>query len=262
MSAIAKIADLERVRYYARQLMTVDDMNAEQAYFLERLRRHNRIYHGWGIVCGLQVVPAATTDKPWNVCVCPGEACCPSGDEVHVGAGVAFDLARPPSTEDDECVPCPCPPGPPIGGEPVGESLRYLAIRYVCRAARPVRTGHVDCHCAQSGCEASRLRDSFELSLLTELPDTYTTPQGLTDWLEAMKGALAKERRLLGLPARPCDPSPQSNWVILKTVRGDLSKPPTGVAGESLDVKLGHALKDDQRRWLPRVQDLAMIVGS
>ena len=48
---------LERVRYFPRQLMTAEDMRTEQAYFVERLRRHNRLLHGWGIICGLQVLP-------------------------------------------------------------------------------------------------------------------------------------------------------------------------------------------------------------
>ena len=38
----SKSHSLERVRYYPRQLMTAEDMRAEQDYFVERLRRHNR----------------------------------------------------------------------------------------------------------------------------------------------------------------------------------------------------------------------------
>lgn len=46
---------LERLNYFTGQVLTVDDLNAEQDYFLARLRRHNRYLHGWGVVSGLTV---------------------------------------------------------------------------------------------------------------------------------------------------------------------------------------------------------------
>jgi hypothetical protein len=45
----------ERPRYYARQLITSDDLTLEQDYFRNRMRLHNRMLHGWGVVCGAQV---------------------------------------------------------------------------------------------------------------------------------------------------------------------------------------------------------------
>lgn len=169
MSA-TKSLSLERVRYYPRQLMTAEDMSTEQDYFVERMRRHNRLFHGWGILCGLEVEPAATSDKPWQVRICPGDACSPPGDEVHVAAPVLFDLARASGPGDDD-LPCPCPPGPPMGSPASDVSVHYLAIRYLCRPARPVRTGHTECGCGESHCETSRYRDDFELMLL---PDRST----------------------------------------------------------------------------------------
>jgi len=228
--------------------MSVEDMNAEQEYFVERLRRHNRLFHGWGILCGLEVKPAATTQKPWQVCVFPVDACCPTGDEVHVSAPVPFDLARAPGPEDD--VPCPCPPGPPMGSRASDVSVHYLAIRYLCRPARPVRTGHTECGCAESSCETSRYRDDFELALLIDLPVPYDE--------ESVKQE-----------TRPCARTSVDPWVILSTVTGDLShpppappKPPTNIVLgatqplSTLDAALTSALKDDKRRQLPRVEDL------
>ena len=74
---------LERLRYFPRQLLTADDMRAEQEYFREKQRRHNRLLHGWGVVCGLEVVLDAETG-PLAVCVCPGYALGPFGDEIYV----------------------------------------------------------------------------------------------------------------------------------------------------------------------------------
>ena len=48
---------VELPRYYPRQLITPDDLTLEQDYFLARHRRHNRLLHGWGVVCGALVCP-------------------------------------------------------------------------------------------------------------------------------------------------------------------------------------------------------------
>jgi hypothetical protein len=51
---------LERVNFFDRQLLTANDMIADRDYFLQKLRRHNRFLHGWGVVCGLTVtIPGA-----------------------------------------------------------------------------------------------------------------------------------------------------------------------------------------------------------
>ena len=46
---------LQRVNYAHGQLLGVDDFRAEQDYVRRRLSRHNRLLHGVGIVCGLDV---------------------------------------------------------------------------------------------------------------------------------------------------------------------------------------------------------------
>lgn len=46
---------LERNIYFAGQVLGPDDFQREQAYFIARLRRHNRFAHGWGVVRGLEV---------------------------------------------------------------------------------------------------------------------------------------------------------------------------------------------------------------
>jgi hypothetical protein len=49
----------ERPHFFSGKLVTTDDLALEQEYFLEKLKRHNRSLHGFGIVSGLQV----TTDS-------------------------------------------------------------------------------------------------------------------------------------------------------------------------------------------------------
>ena len=99
----------ERPRYYARQLITSDDLTLEQDYFRNKLRLHNRMLHGWGVVCGAQVclVPkkngtsnvngngngnAPTEFEPWKVYVKPGYILSPCGDEINIDCGRVIDL--------------------------------------------------------------------------------------------------------------------------------------------------------------------------
>jgi hypothetical protein len=70
--------------------LTAADLCLEQKYFVQRLRRHLRLVHGWGIVCGLNVVPA--DDTGWELFVCPGYGISPCGDEIFVEKRFRFNL--------------------------------------------------------------------------------------------------------------------------------------------------------------------------
>ena len=87
-----RAASLERARYFARQLLTADDLTADQQHVLARFRRHNRLLHGWGVVCGagVRAVPA----KEWTVVVEPGYLLGPQGDEILIDICIDVDLSR------------------------------------------------------------------------------------------------------------------------------------------------------------------------
>src|SRR5262249_55744294 len=86
----------ERNRYFTGKYMTARDFSGEQEYFLSRHRLHNRVLHGWGIVCGLRVVrhPDPGCAHRWVV-VRAGIAldCC--GREVVLPRDTAFELPLP-----------------------------------------------------------------------------------------------------------------------------------------------------------------------
>ena len=94
---------LERVRYYPRQLLTAEDMAAEQEYFRQKMRRHNCFLHGWGVVCGMEVKASPEKSQPWHVRVCPGYAVAPQGDEIRLAEAVGLDLATGAQTTPDPC---------------------------------------------------------------------------------------------------------------------------------------------------------------
>jgi hypothetical protein len=75
-----KYDGLQRVRYFAGQLLTADDFVTEQAYWIERQRRHNRHLHGWGVIKGLEV-----SIDGLKVFVEPGMAIDCAGNEIFLG---------------------------------------------------------------------------------------------------------------------------------------------------------------------------------
>src|SRR5262245_57322951 len=81
----------ERPRFFVRQLITPDDLTLGQDYLRNKMRRHNRYLHGWGVVCGARVdLPASKA--PWLVVIRKGYILGPFGDEIVIEKDLCFDL--------------------------------------------------------------------------------------------------------------------------------------------------------------------------
>ena len=63
-TAMQKIPYFDRVSYFHGQMLGVREFQTEQAYFREKLRLHNRCLHGYGVVCGLEVIPVPVAGAP------------------------------------------------------------------------------------------------------------------------------------------------------------------------------------------------------
>ena len=62
----------KRMHFFDRQFLRASDFQAEQAYHLDRRRRHNTGFHSHGVVEGLRVVPSevdhhVTIEPGWAV---------------------------------------------------------------------------------------------------------------------------------------------------------------------------------------------------
>jgi uncharacterized repeat protein (TIGR01451 family) len=209
-----ELVRLERVRFFPRQLLSAADMVAEQDYVRQKLRRHNRFMHGWGAVCGLEVVPAPTNDEPWRVELKTGYALGPYGDEVYVAESVFLDLAH----CGPDTITSPCEPDVLEGPSDVSGGTLYVAIKYAECVTQPVRAMPAGCACEEIACEYSRIRDSFELSCLTELPPSLAPPL-ICDLIEEGK-------------VPPCPLCPEEPWIVLAAV----VLPAPGVDVESDDI--------------------------
>jgi hypothetical protein len=199
----ADIVSLERTRFFPRQLVGPDDLTQDQVYFREKQRRHNRLLHGWGIVCGAGVKSIEGS----VVEVSSGYVLGPFGDDIVIPEPVRFDVGTESAVGALDCgdVDPWCADRPQLREDQTG----YLAVRYAERATRPVTVTACGCGCDESACEYSRTRDAFELAVLTELPPTYRRRK---------RPSLAVAFACAGEWRGPCPPCPDEPWVILADV--------------------------------------------
>lgn len=201
-STLTEPSTLERPRYYPRQLITADDLTLEQDYVRDKLRRHNRLLHGWGVVCGAKLdIPQS--NPAWKLLVKQGYVLGPFGDEIWIERDVCVDLRTrcyPVDWMDDPCSPCADDSlQPAITGGTVHVAVRYQELR-----ARPVRVQPTGCGCDDSPCEYSRWRDGYEICMLDECPETHENPPS---WDDPAGGDLPD-----------CPPLPHDPWVVLGAV--------------------------------------------
>jgi hypothetical protein len=107
---IAALRYLKRNRFFPGRLLTTEDLELEQEYFREKLKRHNRYLHGFGIVFGLEVYRSGR-----DVVISPGLAIDCQGNEIVVPEPLELAL-----------------PGPDFG------STLFLSIGYVEIETDPV----------------------------------------------------------------------------------------------------------------------------
>jgi hypothetical protein len=134
---------LQRVNYFFGQVLGVDDFKTEQRYLRERLKRHNRLLHGAGIVSGLGVT-VERGSAGGRIAIAPGMALDPTGNEVCVEQSV------------DLCLP---PPGPDL----------VVLLRYAerpCRFAPTISSAAVDATDGGADAQPARSVETFSVALV------------------------------------------------------------------------------------------------
>ena len=153
-----------RNTWFDGKYVTAADLVAEQDYFLSKHRRHDRLLHGWGVVCGLRVRqhpnPACQTQY---VVVEPGSAvdCC--GREVRIDQPTLFDfraafLAAWQAQNGKNA--------PPDAAAHRVE----IVLRYAECPAEPVPVIFEGCAPSGESCLPNRVVEGFELSVLLDPP--------------------------------------------------------------------------------------------
>lgn len=129
-----------RNRFFPGRLLTAEDLELEQQYVREKLRRHNRTLHGFGVVAGLAVSRSSGN----SVTITPGLAIDCQGNEILVEEPLR------------QCLP-----------DSEGETI-FLAIRYAEESKQPVSSVH-----ANGDLEHSIIEETFAVAF-----ETKNTNQG------------------------------------------------------------------------------------
>jgi len=144
---VCSVRSFERNNYFHGKMLSARDLRQEQEYFNEKRRLINRMIHGWGIVCGLEVA----LEGPCLV-VKPGLAldCC--GNELLVCEREALHpktFAKALGVETDGHY------------EPIAWAL---CLEYEECKSEPLKLPS-SCNQTERGQEYNRIRDHYRLSI-------------------------------------------------------------------------------------------------
>jgi hypothetical protein len=163
---------LMRPRYLPRMTVTAADLTADQDYFRERLRRHNRLLHGCGVICGL-FVNLGMRGTETALSIAPGAAISALGDEIEVPEAVVIgvsDFCFMTGTDASRRVQAAWPPPghDPCPDDALTHEIYYLGVcaRELERSPRATLRGRCN---ETTLCESSRLQDSYQFVLLDSI---------------------------------------------------------------------------------------------
>ncbi len=165
----------KRVNYQLGLVLGVNEFLTEQHYFRERDHRATRALHGYGTVAGL-----AVTFDGSQLRVAPGLAVDPAGRLVCVPEEYCADLDAWLTDKLDEVAePDPSIPGP---------VTLYVVLCHAECETDEVPVPSESCLTAEESRAASRIRDSFELKIVTEPPAEVgeVAPGSLTSLAETV----------------------------------------------------------------------------
>src|SRR6267142_1985567 len=144
--------EFRRLRYFHGMLLDDNDFRAEQQYHAGKRRFLNRMLHGSGVVCGLEL--NGEKDTRW-ITITSGLALDCSGDEIWVEGEQKIDLATllPPTKKSNEgaCT------------ETVEDKPKPLCIgiRYYENPTAPVSVYLPSGGCEERTCENSRWKEGY-----------------------------------------------------------------------------------------------------
>ena len=152
---LQKLDPLKRVNYTFGLVLGVEEFLQSDAYFLAKHQVENRLLHGYGTVCGLDV--SVQTSPNLEVQVAPGWAINPKGQEIYVSQLMCVQVG--------DWVQANLPALQTLypGGAPSGLHLYVVLCHRQCKTdvvpipGQPCQT--------QTTSAPSRILDSFELKL-------------------------------------------------------------------------------------------------
>ena len=199
-----------RVRYYYGQRLGVMELNDQAVYHEGKHAFHNARLHGVGVVCGLRAERyEAVAGAPTTVLrVTRGVGLDPCGREVVVGVDQCIDVAAWLALNRNR---------PELVAWLAGATHQLtVAVRYRECPSDPAVAPRDPCGCDNGGCEMGRIREGFQLSLLTPA-ETKCATQVFPD-PAAMVAAGGDAAAIAGLVATGCPDLAVDGWLCLATV--------------------------------------------
>ena len=195
--------NFKRARYFHGMLMTDRDFREEQIYHNEKRKLLNRMLHGWGVVCGLEVKP--TDPASQCVVVDPGLAIDCHGNEILVCEPQTVDLSAKlcrstrSKRQDDPCA--------EYRDEEQEPTALYVVLRYHESKTDPVPVYAPGGSCEEKTCDYSRTQEGFCIEATDDLPERPP--------LRALQSGEACSKPF------PCPPSsccPDPHYIVLATI--------------------------------------------
>ncbi len=160
------IGPFSRNHYFTGKLLVERDFRDEQQYFIDKIRHHDQLLHGWGVICGLKVVQHANPAcQNRIVCIEPGAAvdCC--GHDIIVREQDCVDITTLPEYEE-------------LSASAESHTLQ-ICLRYKECPTEKIPVLYDDCACDSSQCAPNRILESYEVGLIVDpvlTPDSVHSP--------------------------------------------------------------------------------------
>ena len=230
-----------RLRYFFGKRMGVADFVDEQRYHAGKMRFHNQRLHGAGVLCGLAVARQSTTDVILRVA--KGAAIDVCGREIVVGYDQCIDLDAWYQREIVERKATDTT-WPANALDTSGKLPLVVVLRFLDCATGPEPAPRDPCSCDAAGCDFGRVREEFELDIVTANDPILATSLPLTpprkdlDRILGGTPLVAKQlpigsrllaRSLATAASVACaDPEPDS-WLVLASFTATLTTGADGV---------------------------------
>lgn len=149
--------NFKKARYFHGMLMTERDFQDEQKYHIEKRKLVNRMLHGFGVVCGLQIKPTTPTASS-TIIISRGLALDCYGNEIYVNKDYSLNLDKILNTDPvitAKKAICRDETAPP------NKDRLYIIIRYNERDTDQVPIYAPGGDCQEKSCENSRNREGF-----------------------------------------------------------------------------------------------------
>jgi hypothetical protein len=91
------MTDIKRVRYFQNEFLDTEDFRLEQGYHRDMRRRHNQVFHSWGIGFGLEVTTAEglPLGQATRITITTGMALDGEGREIVLTQSRELDFNQP-----------------------------------------------------------------------------------------------------------------------------------------------------------------------